>query len=366
MNDLKDNVNTSMRNAVEIAIRLGFLLLLAAWCFNIIYPFTGVILWGIILALALAPVYHGINRRLGDKPKWAAFILILSGLLIIIVPSWLFLDSMVEGLQELRQRQAEGTLTIPPPGENVAEWPLIGKKLYAAWQQASDNLSSFISKYESQLVDIGKKVASGFMGVGASILQLVLATIIAGILLATKGTDAASRKILRRIAGSKGDEFTDIIIKTVRNVTKGILGVAIIQSILVGIGFLLAGVPYAGLWTLIVMILAILQLPPIVVVLPVIVYLYSVSSPVAATIWAIYLLLAGSSDNFLKPILLGKGAPVPMLVIFLGAIGGFVFSGFIGLFTGAIVLSIGYKLFVAWLDDEELDVADSISRSAGH
>ena len=344
---------TPIEIAVDIFIRLGFLLLLAAWCFQLVQPFAGVILWGIILALALAPVYITLNNKLGDKPKLSSAIIILCGLLIIIIPSWLFLDSTIEGAKELNTRLEDGTLTIPPPSEKVAEWPLVGEKTYEIWTQASVNLESFISKYQEQLKGIGKSLLNGFLGVGSSILQFVLATIIAGILLATKGTDDISRKIFGKLVGSKGDEFTDIIAKTVGNVTKGVLGVAILQAILVGIGFLLAGVPYAGVWALIVMVLAILQLPPIVVIIPVIAYLFSANSTLFASLWTVYLLLAGASDNLLKPILLGKGAPVPMLVIFLGVIGGFMLSGFIGLFTGAIVLSLGYKLLIAWINDEE-------------
>jgi predicted PurR-regulated permease PerM len=349
MNTPKDKLDSALRNTIEISIRLGFLLLLAAWCFKILFPFTGVILWGMILALALAPVYSRLNRRIGDKPKRAATILILFGLIVIAIPSALFVESMVSGIKELKLQYASGTLSIPPPGPKVANWPLIGKKIAAIWQQASDGLPAFIDQYRDQLGDIAKAAVNGLMSVGASIVQFVFSIIIAGILLATKGTDQAARDFFTKIAGKRGDEFTDIIIKTVQNVTKGILGVAIIQSVLIGIGFLLAGVPYAGLWALIVMILAILQLPPLIVVIPIIIYLFSAMSPIAASLWTIYLLLAGATDNVLKPILLGKGAPVPMLIIFLGAIGGFMLSGFIGLFTGAIVLSLGYKLFIAWL-----------------
>jgi predicted PurR-regulated permease PerM len=130
-----------------------------------------------------------------------------------------------------------------------------------------------------------------------------------------------------------------------------VLGVAFIQTTLVGLGLLFAGVPHAGLWTLFAMILALLQLPAAIVVIPVIFYLFSVSDPLPAAIWSIYLILAGLSDNVLKPILLGRSAPVPMVVIFLGVIGGFMLSGFIGLFTGAIILSLGYRLFLSWLEN---------------
>jgi predicted PurR-regulated permease PerM len=188
------------------------------------------------------------------------------------------------------------------------------------------------------------------LSVGGGILQLFVALIIAGVLLAIPGTGESVRKVARKLAERRGEEFAEIVRITVGNVVKGVLGVAFIQAILVGIGFFLAQVPYPGIWTLLVFLLAVLQIPPLLVVIPVSVYLFSERSTGAAVGWTVYLLLAGFSDNILKPILLGKGAPVPMLVIFLGVIGGFMLSGFIGLFTGAIMMSIGYKLFVAWIN----------------
>lgn len=340
-----------IHNAAEITIRLGILLLLLAWCFNLLVPFAGVLLWSVILAMAVSPVYVGINKRLGDRPKLTATILVVIGVTIALFPGWLFLDSVITGAKELSMRLDSGTLTIPPPTENVADWPLIGKKLFQLWNEASTNLEVAMTKYNDQLSGVARHILNGLLGVGGAILQFVLATIIAGVLLATKGTDDLARNLFKKLAGNRGDEFVNITSKTVGNVTKGVLGVAIIQAILLGIGFLLAGIPYAGIWTIIVMVLAILQLPAALVVIPVIIYLFSTTGTVPATGWSIYLLLAGLSDNVLKPILLGKGAAVPMVVIFLGVVGGFIFSGFIGLFTGAIVLSLGYKLFISWLED---------------
>jgi predicted PurR-regulated permease PerM len=339
--------------AVDIFIRLGLLILLVAWCFQLVQPFSSVILWGIILALALAPLYKAINKKIGNRPKLTSLIIILCGVLILIIPSWLFLDSTIEGAKELNARLETGTLTIPPPSEQVENWPLIGETVYDGWSQASVNIEAFLAKYRNEIRDIGKSIVSGFLGVGGSILQFILAIVIAGVLLATKGTEEVALKVFNKLVGSRGKEFAQIVSKTVGNVTKGVLGVALIQAALVGIGFLLAGVPYAGIWALIVMILAILQLPPLIIILPISLYLFSENSMLYASLWTAYLVLAGASDNFIKPILLGKGAPVPMVVIFLGVIGGFMLSGFIGLFTGAIVLSIGYKLAIEWLENNE-------------
>lgn len=346
-------LNSTIHYTIETAIRLGFLILLLAWCFQILYPFAGVIIWGVILALASAPLYDTLNAKLGDKPKLASAIIIISGLMIILIPSWLFLDSMVTGVKEINKSLNDGTLTIPPPSEKVAEWPVVGDMIYDTWKLASDNLENAIIKYKDQITDVVGTLLEGVLSMGGSVLQFIFATIIAGILLATKGTDSTARKFFKKLVGARGDEFTDVTETIVRNVTKGVIGVALIQSVLVGLGFLLAGVPYAGLWALLVLILAILQLPPLLVILPIVLYLFSTTTVLPATLWTVYLLLAGASDNILKPILLGKGAPVPMLVIFLGVIGGFMLSGFIGLFTGAIVISLGYKMFLTWLNDTE-------------
>ncbi len=348
-------LNSTIHYAIETAIRLGFLFLLLAWCFQIIYPFAGVIMWGVILALATAPLYDTLNSKFGNRPKLASFIIIIFGLSIIMIPSWLFLDSMITGVKEINQRLNDGTLTIPPPSDNVAEWPVIGDKMYDIWLLTSSNLQGALIKYNDQIKGIVSGLLEGVLSIGGSILQFMLATIIAGILLATAGTDNVARKFFTKLVGVRGNEFADVTVKIVRNVTKGVLGVALIQSVLVGLGFLLAGVPYAGLWALLVMVLAILQLPPLLVILPVVLYLFSTVNVLPASLWTIYLMLAGASDNLLKPILLGKGAPVPMLVIFLGVIGGFMLSGFVGLFTGAIVISLGYKLFLSWLNGDNMD-----------
>ncbi len=344
------SLNESTRYAVEITIRLGFLLLLVAWCLQILLPFSGMVVWAIVLAMAMAPLYNWLNRRLGNKPKWAAALLILTGLAIILIPAWLFLGSIIDGARQLEANLEAGTLAIPPPDQRVAEWPLIGGQLYGFWTEASNDMDDFLIHYEDQIDQAGRKLLAGIKGVGGSVVLLVLSTIIAGLLLATSGTDQAARKFFHKLVGAQGDDFAETTIKTVQNVVKGVIGVAFIQAFLVGIGFLLAGVPYAGAWTLLVLVMAILQLPVLLVIVFVILWLFSTLGTLPAVLWTIYLIIAGASDNVLKPILLGKGASVPMLVIFLGVIGGFLHSGFIGLFTGAIVLSLGYKLFVSWLN----------------
>jgi predicted PurR-regulated permease PerM len=345
-----DNQITT-KNFYDIIIRLAVLALIVTWSLMILFPFVSILLWAFILALALMPLHNKLAAKIGGKPKLASFIIVLSGLIIIIVPGWLFLDSIIDGAKDLKSNFDAGTLTVPPPSEEVKSWPLIGNAVYSAWSSASASLDQTIAEYKDQIITYGTTLVKGLMSTLSGGLQLIASFIIAGFLLVIPGVGESIRKFFRRLVGERGDEFADVTVKIVGNVVKGVLGVAFIQAFIVGIGFLLAGVPYAGLWTLLVLMLAILQIPPTLVVIPVIVYLFTTLNTMPAILWSVYLFLGGMSDNVLKPILLGKGAPVPMLVIFLGVIGGFMLSGFIGLFTGAIVVSIAYKMLVSWIND---------------
>jgi predicted PurR-regulated permease PerM len=189
-------------------------------------------------------------------------------------------------------------------------------------------------------------------GFGKGVIMFVVSVIIAGVFLIKAESSAAFvRRLIHRLAGERSEEVIPVVGVTVKNVAKGILGVAFFQFLTAGTVFVLANVPLPGLWAFAVLVFAILQLPAAIVMLPVIIYLFSVSEPLPAILWTIALLVIGLSDNVLKPLLMGKGSSVPMLVIFLGAIGGFIFSGLIGLFTGAIVLSVGYNLMVHWIEE---------------
>ncbi len=345
MKDLNED-----KNIYETIIRLFFLFLIVSWCLMILYPFVSIILWSLILAMAIHPLHSKLAKKMGGRSKLASFIIIFSILAVFFVPTGIMISSLVDEVKELKESYDAGTLTIPPPTESVKEWPVIGDKLYDLWYAGSTQLEKTIVKYQDQLYGLGKKLAKGILSAAGGVIQIMAALIIAGILLFIGGTGEAIRKFFRKLAGDRADEFADVTMKTVANVVKGVLGVALILAVLHGILFMLAGVPYAGIWTLLIFVLGVLQIPLFFVTLPIIIYMFAIKEPLPAIVWTALLLVVGFSDNILRPILLGKGAPVPMLVIFIGVIGGFILSGFIGLFTGAIVMSIGYKLFVGWLN----------------
>lgn len=351
--------NQISNNAIyETTIRLFILILIVAWCLMIMVPFASIILWSIILSLALYPIHKKLTEKMGNRPKLASTIIILVLLAIIIVPLFFLIGSLVSEFKELRIKFNDGTLIFPIPNEKVKEWPVIGEGLYDFWQSLSGNLEGTLVKYKDQLAGFGKSIAKGVFSSVSGVIQIMAALIIAGILLAIGGTGDSIRKFFRKLAGDRGDDFADVALSTVGSVVKGIMGVALILAMLNGILFVLAGIPFAGIWTLIIFILCVLQIPVFIVTLPIIIYMFSTKELVPAIVWTALMLVVGTSDNILKPILLGKGAPVPMLVIFIGVIGGFILSGFIGLFTGAIILSIGYKLFIGWLNAENVGATE--------
>ena len=257
-----------------------------------------------------------------------------------------------------RAKQLLGSLllviALQEPGKNcVSPKNLIAIKHSSLFSAATaTNLKQAMIDYREPIIEISKKVAGSVVSSAVGFLQIILSIIIAGVFLVSSSAQKLATNFIMRIAGSRGEEILNISTSTVQQVVKGIIGVAIIQTIIQAVGLFLCGVPFAGILTLLCFMFSIIQIGPILVNIGVIIYLFSTGdSNTAAIFWTVYFLLSGLSDNILKPILLGKGAVVPMLVIFLGVIGGFIMSGFIGMFIGPIVFSIGYKLFSSWLED---------------
>jgi len=343
------------QNTIEAAIRLGLLLLLATWCFRIVSPFIELVMWGVIIAVAIYPVFVKLKSALGDRNKLAAVVYTLLALAFLITPALMISDSVIESSQAISEKYDQGQLQIPPPKDGVKEWPLIGEKLYAFWSQASTNLQGTIEKYEPQLKQAGQKILAIAAGAGGGILQFAISIIISGILVANApGAYSVTLKTFSRLTSNKrGEMFTHLSRDTIRSIAQGVIGIAIIQALMSAIGMYVMDVPAWGLWTLMILVLAVAQLPPLLVLGFVIAYVWSVAATTPAVIFTVYALIVSGSDSFLKPLLLGRGLKTPMLVILLGAIGGMIMSGIIGLFIGAVILALGYELFMEWLDRED-------------
>ena len=351
--------NTPTTQAIEIAIRLAVIFLIFAWSLLIITPFISLIAWGAIIAVAIYMPFMKLVEKLGGRKKLAVTLIAVVSIAAILIPVISLSTSMVESAITIGDEISTGKAHISPPSESVREWPLIGEKTYAIWQQASVDLSTLLEKYPDQLSAIGKKLLGAAAGVGVGLLQFVISLLIAAaFLLGADSAGAAMRRLARRLAGARGEALLTLSTSTIRSVTVGVIGIAFIQAVLGGLGMLLAGVPAAGLLAAIILVFAIAQLPPILVLAPVIFYVFSAESTTVAVIFLIWSILVSMSDAVLKPMLLGRGVDAPMLVILLGAIGGMITSGIVGLFIGAVILALGYKLFQAWVEWEEPPVKE--------
>ena len=337
---------------ISASLKLSFVAFLFILSFLILEPFIMMVLWGIIIAIGIYPIFRKLSALLGNKDKLASTIITVTVLIIIIVPSILLLESTIDSIQYIGAEYDAGTLTVPPPSEDVADWPIVGKPIYETWKLASTNVEAAIKKLEPQIKEYGPKIVQAVTGLGGTILLSIISIIIAGVLLLkSESGEKITRKIFKYLIGEKEEELTNLVASTISSVVQGVLGIAVVQAVAAGILMLIFGIPAAGLWALIVLMLAIIQLPPTLILLPIGIYGFSIMDTTSAVIFLILSLIVSVADTFLKPIFLGRGVDVPMLVILLGAIGGMMAFGIMGLFIGAVILAITYKVFQALVND---------------
>jgi predicted PurR-regulated permease PerM len=342
------------RDLTDTIIRIGLIGLLAVACIQVVLPFASLILWALILAIALYPLHCGVSRRLGGRQGAAASIIVLSGLLLIGTPTVLLGGSFAGRVHDAYERFQDDTITLPKPNPAVARWPIVGDRLYDAWDAAAEDLPAFIQKNKVQLETMARQTVKAAASTAGSVAMYLAALIVSGIMMAygDAGSQALQRIFSRMTDADRGPRLQRLSTATVRSVASGVIGVAFIQALLLGVGFLMAGIPAAGVLSFVVMMVGILQLPALLISLPVIGYMWWMGdgSTTANVVWTVYLIIAGMADNVLKPLLLGRGVDAPMPVILIGALGGMVWSGIIGLFVGAVLLAVGYQLFMEWVD----------------
>lgn len=342
------------KSFIDTFIRLVLLAGLFTWCGLIIAPFLIIVIWGMILAISTYPTYSRLRKRIGNRSKTAAVIVTGTGLLLIAVPGYMVVSSVVGTVSHLKESYDAGTLHIPAAPENVKSWPLIGKAVHEIWDLASTNSAMAVERYQDRLVTVGSWLANAAGRLGFGLLKFILAILMAGVLLLySEECKRFADSFFTRLMGNRGPGFSDLAEKTVRNVSRGIIGVAFIQAVGAGAGFIIGGIPFAGPLTLACLILCVLQAGISLVGIPVMIYAFSHFGTAHAAVLSAWLVLIMFSDNILKPIFLSKGAPVPTLIIFLGSLGGFLLSGIIGLFTGAVILALGYRLFFNWIGSDQ-------------
>jgi predicted PurR-regulated permease PerM len=340
--------------ALEASIHIGLAILLTTACLLILRPFVPLLTWGIIIAVSAYPSFLQLQSKLGGRAVLTAVLFTLLLLALLIVPVILLAGTLADGVETLATRFKSGTLLIPPPPASVENWPVIGPSVNNVWGLASRDLAQALKSVAPQIKAVVPGLFAASVEIGLTVLQFALSVLVAGVLLANaEAAYEVTCSLAKRLFGRRGPEFQQLIGATIRSVTTGILGVAFIQSVLAGLGFLVVGLPGAGLWAVIFLIAAVLQVG-VLVLIPAVVYVFTVSTMTKAVIFLTWCVIVALVDNVLKPLLLGRGVAVPIVVVFLGAIGGFVALGIVGLFVGAIVLSVGYKLFLAWINEDYL------------
>jgi len=343
------------KQVIHIALQLLALAGLMVWCFQILAPFLTPFIWSAILAIALFPLFQRVKKLFKGNRVLAAILvtLLFLGIFITII-GWLGIRTGSEIKAEITGFQ-QGKIKIPSPSEKVKEWPVIGRKIYQVWTQLASGAESFVEKYPEQIKNASSYILELVTTSGKALFVFILSILGSGVFLCyAKESGDFARKFFGRLIGSTHFDISAIATVTIRNVVRGILGVSLIQSLCAGLGFFVAGIPYAGIWTLVCLILAIVQVGIIPVSIGVLIYVWTTGNTTTAILLTIWMIPVGLLDNFLKPLMMGKGAPVPMMIIFFGSLGGFIFSGFVGLFTGAVILSLGYRLFEVWLTEGEL------------
>lgn len=342
-----------MKNESSITqvLRISILLLVLGWCFYIIKPFLIIVIWAIILAVALFPLYTKWIHKIGISKKFASVLFTLLVAILLLIPTYFVLGSVFESTSLTVDQIRNNKLQIPLPDEKVKSWPLVGEKIYTEWHDLSDDFKKYAEIHKEVLLDYGVDFVSGVTGFLGTLAAFLVSFLIAIVFMhhSDSGYQAALA-LFRKLVGNDSVEIVHMSRDTIRSVVKGILLVAVIQAGLAFIGFKAIGLPAAGIFTLLILVTAIVQIPAILTMIPAILIAFSIAEPTYAVIFTIYCVLVGISDNFLKPMLLGKGLKTPMIVILIGTIGGMLLHGIIGLFVGAVVLAVMYRMYEYWVN----------------
>jgi predicted PurR-regulated permease PerM len=342
----------SVGGIINVALPLFLLALLIALCVQLLLPFVGLLVWTIILAICFKPLHDRLMTRRGLSSRWSAVIIGTGLSALVLVPTAIAAFSAASSIPEVVATFQSGDREVPPAPARLKELPIIGERANAAWTQAATDMPAFAKAHSAQIAGFTKTLLGIAAGLFMAVLALVLAIVFAAVCLAyAVPLRAYVARVFTRITGDRqsGEHYMDIIAATVKSVANGVIGVAFVQALLVGIGFFAIGMPGAGLASLLAMALGVVQIPVIIVVLPAILYAFAAKSTTVAIIFTVWSIIGGLSDAVLKPLMIGHGLEVPMPIILLGVIGGVMAFGLVGLFIGAVVLAVGYVLFSDWV-----------------
>jgi predicted PurR-regulated permease PerM len=345
---------------IEMSIRLFVIGFLAYWTFVIIQPFGAMIVWSVVLAVAFFPVFDKVSGWLGGRPTVTAALMTVAGLILVIGPvTWMGVGA-IDPVKAIIAGFDSGDISVPPPPTSVKDWPLFGEQIHAYWALASTNLRSALSQLLPQLKPVGEYLLGMARNAGVGTLKFLLSVILSGFLLAyASQLIVGTRALARRIDPTSGDKFVDLAGATINAVSRGVMGLSVMQAVIGGVGMALADVPGANLLTIAILVLGIIQIGPLLVVAPVVFWAWTTLSTPAAIGLTICMATVNYMDNVLKPFIFARGLSTPIPVIFIGVIGGVLAHGVAGLFVGPVVLAVVWELGNAWIAEEPAPTRES-------
>lgn len=336
-----------------VVLFIGGLITASFW---VMQPFLPAIIWAVTLVIATWPVMLQVQRYAGNRRSPAVVVMTLALLLVLIVPFWLAISTILANLDTIADLgRTILSLRVPPPPDWLARLPLVGARADHAWGQLTSlgmqELAPELTPYARQLT---QWFASAVGSLGVMFVQFLLIIGIAAVMYA-KGEQAAAVAIRfgRRLGGDRGETAVRLAGGAIRGVALGVVVTAVLQSVLGGIGLAVVGVPFTPVLTALMFMLCLAQLGPSPVLVPAVVWMYFSSTTLWATVLLGFTIVVVAMDNVIRPLLIRKGADLPLLLILAGVIGGLLATGLLGIFLGPMVLAIGYTLLNAWMAEGE-------------
>ncbi len=338
----------------RITLAVLFIAALIGASLWILRPFLPAVIWAATLVIATWPIMRRVQERLWNSRALAVTIMTLALLLVFVVPFWLAIGTIVQNSgQIVGWAESIASVGLPPPPSWLGDLPLVGARAASAWQDITDiGVRELLQKARPYAGTMTQWFISAVGGFGMVLVQFLLTVAVSAIMYA-KGERAAARVIRFgvRLAGERGEQSVRLAAQAIRGVALGVVVTALIQSAIGGFGLVVAGVPFASVLCALMFMLCIAQIGPALVLLPAVIWMFASDDPG----WAIFLLvcsiLAIGIDNVIRPILIRKGADLPLLLILAGVIGGLMAFGLIGIFLGPTILAVGYTLLGAWIDE---------------
>lgn len=336
----------------RITLSVLFIVGLIVACSWVLLPFLPAILWATTLVLATWPLMLWLQHRTGNRRALAVLLMTLLILLVFIVPVWLAISTVLTNIDVIRDLlRSVMSLRVPAAPAWVGDIPVVGRAVVTAWSklqsEGAQELMSRLAPYAGKLT---QWIASAAGGLGSMFIQFLLTTAIAAVMYAG-GERAAAYMVLfgRRLAGDRGAKAVYLAAQAIRSVALGVVVTAFAQSIIGGVGLAIAGIQFAGLLTALMFVLCLVQLGPALVLIPAVVWVYYSNDAFWGTILVAITIVAMTVDQFIRPILIRRGAALPLLLILSGVIGGLIAFGFLGIFIGPTVLAVAYTLLNAWV-----------------